>query len=401
MREVRPKNKQFFPPPVPDCRESISPAAHYTFRGLAFSGADINNGGRFLGAERSRELQLSSAPLPPLTFGSLNSSLAGDCWLDMTCTSHIADGVISLCQTAADANRRTPGRRGNIVHLSPSEGTEIMVVADLHGNRLNYEKLLRVAALDDHPHRHLVLQEVCHGGPQYPGDGGCMSHLLLEDCIRLKQTYPTRFHFLLSNHELAELGDYPIAKKRKMLNLLFRHGITEMYGCRGERVRQAYLDFLASCPLAIKLSTGVFISHSCPEKCDQQPFDVSVFERSLTPADYRQGSAAFKLVWGRDFRRENAAAFAQQVGAKLLVHGHEPCSAGFSTPNDTQVILDGCCTAASYLMLPIDREVSQSQLVSYIYRLHEPRTASPAKACAPGSCGPAASSERTPELSQL
>src|SRR6185369_6088628 len=77
-------------------------------------------------------------------------------------------------------------------------------------------------------------KEVCHGVPEYPGEtGGCMSHLLLEDCIRLKSEYPERFHFLLSNHELAELGDFPICKSRRMLNVVFRCGINELYGSAG------------------------------------------------------------------------------------------------------------------------------------------------------------------------
>jgi hypothetical protein len=66
--------------------------------------------------------------------------------------------------------------------------------------------------------------------PEYPGGDGCMSHLLLEDCARLKTEFPERFHFLLSNHELAELGDFLISKSRRMLNMAFRFGINEMYG---------------------------------------------------------------------------------------------------------------------------------------------------------------------------
>src|SRR5207249_3752912 len=83
----------------------------------------------------------------------------------------------------------------------------------------------------------------------------------------LKTEYPERFHFLLSNHELAELGDYPICKSRRMLNVLFRCGINEMYGAAGEEVRSAYLEFLASCPLAVRVGEGVFVTHSCPDGC--------------------------------------------------------------------------------------------------------------------------------------
>lgn len=288
----------------------------------------------------------------------------------MSATPQTADETVALCQQAAQANYRCAARRGNIVHLSPENGDEVMVVADLHGNWLNLNKLLKVADLDEHPRRHLIMQEVCHGGPQYPDGGGCMSHLMLEEMARLKVEYPERFHFLLSNHELSELGEYPICKSRKMLNLLFRCGIGEMYASAGDRVRQAYLDFIASCPLAVKLSTGVFISHSLPERCDREGFDLKVFERPLECADWGAGSDVFRLVWGRDFRSANAEAFAKLVGADLLIHGHEPCSDGYSAPNARQVILDGCGCHASYLTLPIGPKLTQADVLSRIARLH-------------------------------
>lgn len=282
--------------------------------------------------------------------------------------------ILHECQVAAAANRACPSRRGNVVCLSPEHADEVMVVADLHGNRLNFEKLLRVADLDNHPRRHLVMQEVCHGGPEYPGEGGgCMSHLLLEDCIRLKTEYPERFHFLLSNHELAELGEFPICKSRRMLNLLFRCGINEMYGAAGEKVRCAYLEFLATCPLAVRLTSGVFISHSCPDNCDREPFDVSIFERPLSCSDYKSGSPAFRLVWGRDFRPANAEAFARQVKADILIHGHEPCETGYSAPNRHQVIIDGCCSHATYLILPVGPKLTQSDVVARVFSLHDQR----------------------------
>jgi hypothetical protein len=132
----------------------------------------------------------------------------------MPATLDLASDVIDLCNQAAAANRSCAARQGNVIVLTAGNADDLMIVADLHGNRLNFEKLLAIADLDGHPRRHLIMQEVCHGGPEYPGsDGGCMSHLLLEDCARLKTEFPDRFHFLLSNHELAELGDFPISKR--------------------------------------------------------------------------------------------------------------------------------------------------------------------------------------------
>jgi hypothetical protein len=291
----------------------------------------------------------------------------------MAVSSAAAEQVIAMCRQAAAANRACSGRRGNLVSLCPPIADDVMIVADLHGNRLNFERLVRIADMANHPRRHLIMQEVCHGGPEYPGEGGgCMSHLLLEDCIRLKAEFPDRFHFLLSNHELAELSDFPICKSRRMLNLVFRCGVNEMYGEAGERVREAYLEFLAACPLAVRLSSGIFISHSLPENCDKRPFDVSVLERPLTCADFKSGSEAFRLVWGRDFRPANADAFARQVGAELLIHGHEPCEAGFSAPNARQVILDGCCSHAAYLVLPVGPKLTHADVVARVTGLHQP-----------------------------
>ena len=292
----------------------------------------------------------------------------------MCASPETISAVLAMCRRAAEANRACQARRGNVVCLSAENSDDVMIVADLHGNRLNFEKLLRIADLANHPRRHLIMQEVCHGGPEYPGEGGgCMSHLLLEDCIRLKTEHPERFHFLLSNHELAELGDFPICKARRMLNVLFRCGINEMYGTSGEKIRDAYLEFLSSCPLAVRGGSGIFISHSCPDRCDREAFDISVFERPLSPADYKSGSPAFKLVWGRDFRPANADAFARQVGADILIHGHEPCEEGFSAPNKRQVILDGCCSQATYLILPVGPKLSQAEVVSRIRSLHNQR----------------------------
>jgi len=292
----------------------------------------------------------------------------------MCASPETISAVLAMCRQAAGANRACLARQGNVVCLSAENAEDVMIVADLHGNRLNFEKLLRIADLANHPRRHLIMQEVCHGGPEYPGEGGgCMSHLLLEDCIRLKTEHPERFHFLLSNHELAELGDFPICKARRMLNVLFRCGINEMYGTSGEKIRDAYLEFLSSCPLAVRCGSGIFISHSCPDRCDREAFDMSVFERPLSPADYKSGSPAFKLVWGRDFRPANADAFARQVGADVLIHGHEPCEEGFSAPNKRQVILDGCCSQATYLILPVGPKLSQAEVVSRIRSLHNQR----------------------------
>jgi hypothetical protein len=287
----------------------------------------------------------------------------------MVATFQYIESVIETFQRAAAANKQTPSRDGNVIELGPDEADDVMITADLHGHRRNFNSIRKLADLDHRPRRHLILQEVCHGGPVYPENGGCMSHAMLEDVARLKVAHPERVHFLMSNHELAELTDYPIVKSKKMLNLMFRLGLQQMYGPAAEKVRAAYLEFLRSCPLAVRLPGGVFVCHSIPERADIRAFDRGVFDRPLEQADLLEMGPVFDLVWGRDYRPENARAFAKLVGAKVLINGHEPCPDGFSAPNDLQVILDCCGDKACYLVVPTASELGHAEIVQRIERL--------------------------------
>jgi hypothetical protein len=177
----------------------------------------------------------------------------------MVATIPYIESVIATYRTASDANRQTESRQGNVIVLDADTADDVMITADLHGHRTNFTLIQRIADMENHPRRHLILQEVCHGGPTYPNSGGCMSHAMLEDVARLKTKYPQRVHFLLSNHEWAEVMDYPILKAKKMLNLMFRMGMQEMYGPATEKVREAYMEFLRSCPLAVRLPGDVFV----------------------------------------------------------------------------------------------------------------------------------------------
>ena len=287
----------------------------------------------------------------------------------MVATIEYIEHVIAACAKATEANLNTPARTGNVIMLSAENADEVMITADLHGHRRNFNAIRKIADLASHPRRHLILQEVCHGGPTYPSGGGCMSHGMLEDVAKLKVQYPDRVHFLLSNHEMAELTDFPILKSKKVLNLMFRLGMQEMYGPATEKVREAYLGFLRSCPLAVRLPGGVFVCHSLPEKADCGGFCAEFFHRPLEPLDYQEHSNLFRTLWGRDYRAENARAFTEMLGATVLITGHEPCPEGFSVPSEFQVILDCCCEKACYLMLPTDRPLSHAQIVERIQRL--------------------------------
>jgi hypothetical protein len=198
-----------------------------------------------------------------------------------------------------------------------------------------------------------------------------MSHAVLEDVAELVTKHPQQVHLILGNHELAELADYPICKNNQLLNMSFRIGLRQRYGSAAEEVRQALTRFLWSCPLAVRMPQGLLITHSLPEHVDAKGFDPSVLLRDLCRHDGISGTDAFRLVWGRDYRRKNAQAFCDLTGAKLLITGHEPCFKGFTAPNDLQVILDCCGDKGAYAILPIGVEPNQAEIVKRIETLGE------------------------------
>src|SRR4051812_44995401 len=102
----------------------------------------------------------------------------------MAATVQYVEEVNAAFQAATEANLHTPGREGNVIVLTPDIAEDCMITADLHGHRRNFNLIQKAADLQRHPRRHLIMQEVCHGGPTYPANGGCMSHGMLEDVAR-------------------------------------------------------------------------------------------------------------------------------------------------------------------------------------------------------------------------
>ena len=211
----------------------------------------------------------------------------------MVAPIQVIEKVIANCGEAARLNRADPLRHGSVIDFDDETVEEVFITGDLHGNRRNYNAVKQIADLAGNPRRQLVLQEVCHGGPANAQNGGCMSFGLLEEVTKLKVAFPRQVHFLLGNHEIAELTEFPIRKGDKMLNLQFRLGMQHRYGPAADKVREAYLHFIASCPLAARMPNGVFISHSIPEKSDKRGFDASLFHREPEIGDFVEHQPAF------------------------------------------------------------------------------------------------------------
>jgi hypothetical protein len=273
---------------------------------------------------------------------------------------------LTTIRRATELMRATPGRTGGII--TPDQADEVMVVGDLHGNLPAFKKVLALAALDRHPGRHLVVQELIHGGPMYPDDRGDRSHQLLDVFTALKCQYPARVHLILGNHELAELTGRIIGKDGEALNVKFRLGITTAYGASAGEVFESYKRLFAALPLALRTANRVFVCHTLPNEADLDSLDRALLDADSWPDEAMQRHGTiYALTWGRDTSPETADRFAAWVDADWFLTGHQPCDEGFLQANHRQIIIDGTDPYPAYCLFPTDPPMTIESLLKCVH----------------------------------
>jgi Calcineurin-like phosphoesterase len=276
--------------------------------------------------------------------------------------------ILTTIRRASALIRATPGRLGGIITLK--EAADVMVMGDLHGNISAFKQLLALAALDRHPGRHLVLQELIHGPLTYPGDNGDRSHQLLDVFTALKCQYPDRVHHILGNHELSELTGRSIGKDGEGLNAKFRRGVETAYGSSAGDIHESYKTLFASLPLAIKTANRVYVCHTLPDASDVDTLDLELLKADSWPAEaMKRRGTIYALTWGRDTTPETADRFATMVDADFFVTGHQPCDEGFRRASHRQIIVDGTNPYPCYCLFPADQPVSIDSLVACVHRI--------------------------------
>jgi hypothetical protein len=265
-----------------------------------------------------------------------------------------ADQVVETLGAAADENRMEPLRHEQVVFL-PAEG-ELWMTGDLHDHRRNFEKLVKAVDLGNNPQRHLVLHELIHGD-HYDASGAEESWVTLYKAAELKCDFPEQVHFMLANHDLAQVHGKGIMKAGLSVCEAFTKGVRKAFDGQHHVVTAAITEFLLSLPLAIKAENGIFCCHSLPTDDQIDNFDYSIFERPLTGPDYAARSGpVYQLIWGRNMSPATVDKFAEQVGASVIITGHQPQETGYATNGDKHLILASDHNQG--VLLPID--LSQS-----------------------------------------
>jgi hypothetical protein len=244
--------------------------------------------------------------------------------------------IIELLNKGIRANQSDRFRRANLVRL-PDQGT-LVVAGDIHGHRRNLERIVTYAQLANHPERHLILQEIIHGGPE-DDTGGCLSYQLLFDAVRLKLEFPDQVHLVMGNHDTACICSTEVMKNGKEMNHAMSMAVEREFPQAGADVKLAIRQFLFSQPLAVRCSNRIWISHSLPSDQMVDKFDAGVFDRELQLNDCQKPGPAYLLTWGRRHSQDTLDKMAVRLDADLFVLGHQPQSDGWSQAGENLVIL--------------------------------------------------------------
>jgi len=272
-----------------------------------------------------------------------------------------ADEMIEVLDTAAEENRLSPLRREQIVQL-PDQG-EVWMTGDLHDHRNNFKKLVKSSDLRNHPNRHLVLHELIHGD-HYDGDGAEDSWHMLYQAALLKCDYSRQVHFLLANHDLAQVQGEGIMKAGLSVCEAFTAGVRRDFKDRGDAISIAISEFFLSLPLAVRCPNGLFFCHSLPTDSQIDTFDFTVFDRPLSGQDYmRRTGPVYQLIWGRNMTPATAEKFGDGVGASILVTGHQPQDTGYGVNGDRHLILASDHNQGVFLPLKLNEKYDMEALV--------------------------------------
>lgn len=243
--------------------------------------------------------------------------------------------IIDLLHKAAEANHADSFRQGNLIGL-PANGS-LIISGDIHGHRRNFERIVTFADLPNNPNRHVVLQEIIHGGPE-DSQGGCLSYKLLLDVARYKLKYTDRVHLFMGNHALSFISDSEIMKDGKEMNRAMCQALEREYKQAYKDIILAIKQFLLSQSLAVKCENRIWLSHSLPSDRLADKFDPQILHRKLKISDCEKPGSAYLLTWGRRHSQALLDKMAELFDVDIFVLGHQPQE-------------KGCCKAGKNLII--------------------------------------------------
>ena len=274
--------------------------------------------------------------------------------------------TIELLKKGMEANYADRFRRGNLIRL-PSKGS-LIITGDIHGHRLNFERIVSFADLAHNPDTHVILQEIIHGGPE-DKQGGCLSYKLLFDVVHYKIWFPNQVHVIMGNHDTAFINNAKVMKNGKEMNVAMRAALDREFPDNSEEVKLAISQFLFSQPLAVKCANGIFISHSLPADRYTDKFDNRIFDKQLKINDIVKPGSAYLLTWGRSHTQPALDKLARILDAKIFVLGHQRQELGCCRAGNNLIIIASDHDHGCILPIDLDTSYTIEQLLDLIVPL--------------------------------
>lgn len=271
--------------------------------------------------------------------------------------------IIDAFERGTRENRRDPFRKGNLIHLSPPGS--VFMTGDLHGHEKNFDRLCRAAKLARYPHHHLILHEILHSSTSQSLDL-CDSYLLLARAAQLKSDYPHQVHFLLSNHEMAQLTDDEILKNGQPMVRAVKAAISTDFAEKSTFVRQAMCEFILSFPLAVRTANRIWMSHSLPSDRHVRAFESDIFDRKLTLEDMKHNVSLHALTWDRRQTPDGLDRLQEKWDVDYFIAGHQPQATGRCLLHDRMIILASDHAHGCYLPIDLKKKYKKEELFGLI-----------------------------------
>jgi len=274
--------------------------------------------------------------------------------------------IIDLLNKGTQVNLEDKFRQGNVIHL-PAEGS-LIVTGDLHGHRRNFERSVSFADLASNPDRHIILQEIIHGGPE-DLHGGCMSYKLLFDVVRYKMSFPEQVHIIMGNHDTALINDSEVMKDGREMNRAMSMALEREYKEAGSDIIAAMKQFLFSQALVVKCDNRVWISHSLPSDRYFDKFDPRILNRELTSDDIIRPGSAYLITWGRRMSQDLLDKMAELFDVDIFVLGHQPQEKGWRQEGKNLLIIASNHNHGYILSIDLKRTYTIEQLIENLVPL--------------------------------
>jgi len=271
--------------------------------------------------------------------------------------------LLNKGKQAASANRF---RRGNLIHL-PAEGS-LIITGDIHGHRRNFERIVTFADLPNNPDRHVVLQEIIHGGPQ-DSEGGCLSYRLLFDAVRYTLSFPNQVHIIMGNHDTTFINSSQVMKNGKEMNRSMNLAMDREFQQAADDIKLAMRQFLLSQPLAVRCDNRIWLSHSLPGDLYVDKFDPQILQKQLEIGDCEKPRSAYLLTWGRRHSQALLDKMAELFDVDTFVLGHQPQQQGWSQAGKNLIIIASNHNHGCLLPINLTESYTIEQLIDSIVPL--------------------------------